>query len=451
MRLPFMIILYLSLTPLIGMTDSFAGGLLLGLSWLVLITLQSPLVFGLGKANLPTKYKIASAAFVNIIFVFLLDLLFYSIIGQPYLPYQLYFRLLAFNPLLIYASSVLEEPPSEFAEGLVLALKIAGFLFAASLTAGLVREFMGLARLTPWIGLTPLYWKEVGPWMPRFLVGPAGGFLCLSLIGFLLGKLLNQRASSPKRTVVQPVAPPPQPVQESATITEKHEELSSSNTDFFQKEEPPATPQPETEAVMTVQDGLGYDLPWGESEYQLLENLSRQRPFDKKRILIIGSGTGEVAYEMAIQLLTLYRDKGHPNFRIRGVDTFQTRIETAKEGIYRESQFPNLNDDQKSRYLLRYKHEEARLVKVAQEPRLYVEFLNSDFLSPSIFFQKPADLIVVNFELDFLPPAKLSQLFSQLKSNLHHDGAVILHHEAPREAWSSGWKKTGNQVLRRQR
>ncbi len=447
-----MTILYFSLTPFLGMTDSLAGGMLLGLSWLVLIILEFPILWGLGQAKISSRYKIAVAALVNILLVFVLDLIFYLVIGPSYLAYQLYVRLLAFNPLLIYFA-FREDSPADFSEGLVFFLRITGFLLAASVLAGMFREFLGAASFTPWLGLEPLVWNEVRPWMPQFMVGPVGGFLTLSLFGYILGRFLDKPSLRARRVSSRPAPSLDATNQTPEPFLVIQEEIPETIPELI-----PAAPQPseqaaeiETTTGPEVEEGHVADLAWGESETELLESLRHHRPFDKKRILVIGCGTGEIVYEMAIRLLSLHRDKGHANFRIRGIDTFQTRIETAREGVYRESQFPNLTDEQKSRYLLRHKHEEARLVKVSQEPRLYVEFLNTDFLSPSIFFQKPADLIVVNFELDFLPLPKLVQLFVQLRSNLHHEGALLLRHEAPREAWSHGWKKTGNQVLRKLR
>ena len=450
MKFPLFAILYMSLTPLVGMTQSFAAGLLLGLSWIALFLVQAPTTFWLLQANLQMRSKIIIATMINIILVFLLDLTFVKILGNDYLPLQLYVRLLALNPLFsLY--SLKEDSSQSFGETFVLLMKTAFLLFLAALLSGLLREVLGQAQITPWLGVPAMTWNELHPWMPRFLSGPVGGFLFLSLVGWIFSKnwetiwavrpsrstIKKQPETQFQKAVLPPSSPqPPLPPHQPVPV----------------EEEPQIPPTPlETSSPPEDLPPPSSDLPWGESEEAILSALVRQRIFDKKRILVIGCGTGESVYELAIKLLVLNRERSQANFRIRGIDTFQTRIEAAKDGIYRESQFSELTQELKSRYLLRYKHEEAKLVKVSQEPRQYVEFMNADFLSPQIYFQKPADLIIINTELDFLPLPKIITLFAQIRSNLRNEGAVILKKDVNREAWSLGWKRTGAKVLRKQR
>lgn len=436
MRFSYLTLLTLGLTPLVGMTVSLGWGLVLGLSWLVLSLAHALPQYLLKRGELTVDGKFLAAAGINLILVFALDLAWGVVLGQVYQNQALYIRILAFHPFFVilpYVELPLAEPvralPAQrFEVELMESLGRGAFLFGLALIMGLLREGLGLGQITVWPDQEPVVARDIAPYLPRLLAGPAGGFLLAAAAAWLYSRWAEGAHLRLPRPARQAFAPPASPPSAPPTAPV----------------EPPRSDHPEPPVH-------GADLPWGEQEDELIRELTRGGVFHKRRILVLGCGTGEEVWALAMKILAWNKDRGGPNVRIRGVDTFPTRIEAAKEGIYRESQFASLDEELKRRYLSRYKHEEAKLVKVNPEPRRYVEFLAADLLSPHVFFQKPADLVILHADLEFLPEAKRHQLFATIYEHLDPVGALILHHEVDRSAWSPSWKRTGNRVLRKSR
>ncbi len=444
--------LYLSLTPLIGAASTFSGGLLLGLTWAVLFALGTITAILVSDKKQPLK-GLPVTALVNSVLVFGVDLLLTHLFGPAYLPHQLYIRLLAFNPLIIL-QPLRDCSQMDNSELLVRTFQNLVFILFLSFLLGFLREFFGAGSLTLWVGTQPVLFPPFTEWAPRLLQGPVGGFFLVSLAALVYHKNFeNSRMARPsKPQTAKPIIKreepsKPRPVE---IILEAAPVLIQEPESIREPE-----PLPETPAVQDAPPSTfnldSSNVSWGETEESILHSLTKEKDFDKKRVLVIGCGTGEDVYVIAMRIIEYSRAKGRANFRIRGIDMFSARIETAKEGVYRESLLGDIPTDWKTRYLLRNKNEEARLVKMGQEIRNYVEFQSADFLSESIFFQKPADVIYVNQHLDFLPELKQTLLLTNIRQNLSRDGALIMRAEPDRNLMPDGWKKTGNSLFRKVR
>ncbi len=463
--------LILGLTPALGVSHSFIHSVLMAGFFLVLLLLQGPLLSLLGY-RLPDKARFTVLFFFNLILVTLLDLLVGMLLPKIYPGFGIYLKLLAINPLIL---KVLSEQAQgwDLGESILYGIKTSlGFLFVAGVLS-LSREILGAGRITYGlegeIFLVP-YWSGVS--FKVLMVSGGGALILAGLLkafqnwGYHRGVLWLRQdepqghfpKSAPKTTITpepkkekKEIYTPPPPPTPLIDVPQKELPVAPPV-----KIEPPVVVEsfaeietPLSESPPEIETPTG-PLPWGESLDEVLSKLWGDKSFEKKRILVIGCGTGEEVYRIAMVLADAKGTHPRFSFRIRGVDAFSTRIESAKEGIYRETQLDGLSLDQKQRYLLQNKEEGKRLLRMGQDIRQYVEFLVSEYLGPGYFFQKPSEVILVNQEMEFLTEEERQRFLNLCGEGLAAQGALYLPEGWPRRLIPGNLKRSGDRVYRKE-
>jgi hypothetical protein len=188
---------------------------------------------------------------------------------------------------------------------------------------------------------------------------------------------------------------------------------------------------------------------WGESLVSVVADLGSGAGHEARRLLVIGSGNGELAYYLAMLCLDQAQgDRGFA-FKVRGVDHFATRIETALRGVYREHQIEVIPPAVRDTWMSRGQGEERYLWKVADKPRLHVQFEVADFQQGQIFFPQPAHVIVLNQGIEYVTDDKKAALLAKVCDQLVEGGALVVTGPFKRELLPEGMKRTGTSVFRK--
>lgn len=168
---------------------------------------------------------------------------------------------------------------------------------------------------------------------------------------------------------------------------------------------------------------------------------------EKKRILVIGCGTGEEVYRLAMYCQEIRTHRADFTYRIRGVDNFSSRIETALEGIYKESQIENIPLEWKKKYVLKSVHSDNPQVRMVNDIRLNIEFEVAEYTDNDIYFNKPCDLILVNQNIDYFDDPKKQSLFRNIRSNLRPKGYLFLKFPPGLDVQTFGLNKVGEKIF----
>jgi len=406
----------LALTPLLGVTLSVGPAFLFGLTATLLLTAVEALVHGLrpkiGAAGLLWAVLGLGVAVITVI-----DLLTTLLVPSVRETWGVYLNLLPFLPLV--AMLPLERAPAAtLGVDLSRALKTGLLLTVMFTVAALVRETLGRGSLTlvPDTLTAPI--PGLKDWPIGILATGAGGFFLAALA------VVGYRVLRPQLGGL-------------ATLTEF----------WGTGQEPGAVDSPaETEVPATGTPALEPDQ-WGED---LATVIGAGSGGEKRRLLVIGSGNGELAYYVA--MLCLDRAKtagGDAGFRVRGVDHFSTRIETAIRGVYREHQVDFIPAAVKAAWMTRGQGEDRFLWKVANEPRLHVQFEVADFQHGQVFFPQPAHVIVLNQGIEYVTDDKKATLLKTVCTNLVAGGALVVTGPFKRELLPEGMKRTGTSVFRK--
>lgn len=420
----------LALTPLLGVTASLGPSLLFGLTATLVLAASAAFV-NLTRNQLRDQGLVWSVLAVAGVLVTLVDLATTLWLPGVRAVWGVYLHLLAFLPLLVLS---LEPKASDLATDLAETLKL-GLVFTLVLFAtALVREGLGQGTLTLIPGAV---WTVPGlsSWPLTILTTGAGGFFLAALAVVAYRKLRPRwdQLADQAQAWKAPVEAPPAPVAGPA---------SSPKPEPRPTPEPsPAPPAPETEPLAPLEN-------WGETIESVVTSLA-DRP-EHRRLLVIGSGNGELAYYLAMLCLGL--DQGSSrgfSFEVRGVDHFSTRVETALRAVYRDHQIEFVPLAVREQWMTRGQGEERYLWKVGPQPRLHVQFEVADFQKGQVFFAEPAHLIVLNQGIEYVTDEKKALLLGQVCDHLKVGGALVVTGPLKRELLPEGMKRTGTSVFRK--
>lgn len=403
----------LALTPLLGVTGTLGPAFLFGLAATVLLAGVTALVF-LTRDSLRETGLLWSSLGLGVVLVTLVDLVTSLWLPGVRAAWGVYLNLLAFSPLIVVL-------PLEKARGddltteLTAALKLGLGLTVLLVGTALIREALGRGTLT----LVPgqLGWDLPGlKTFPITLVATGAGGFFLAAAG-----VVGYRALAPRwglETEPQPPAqasaphPAPAPARPTEPFTESSDE-------------------------------------WGETLAGVVADLASLPTGEQRRLLVIGAANGELAYYLVMLCLDQGRgDRPFP-FRVRGVDHFSTRVETAVRGVYREHQIDFIEPALRDVWMVRGEEDDRRLWKVGPEPRAHVQFEVADFQHGQVFFSQPCHLIVLNQGIEYVVDDKKAQLLKSVCDQLLTGAALVVTGPFKRELLPEGMKRTGTSVFRK--
>jgi chemotaxis methyl-accepting protein methylase/Na+-translocating ferredoxin:NAD+ oxidoreductase RnfE subunit len=417
----------LALTPLLAVTVSFGPALLFGLVTTLLLASVAAAGFFLKASTAETKRLWASVALAAVM-VTLVDLAVSVWLPGVRAVWGPYLNLLAFSPLVML--SPFGRPSSnDLAEEFGLALKTGLGLTALFAFTALLREGLGLGSLTMLPG--SVSWKIPGlADYPLAIAATGAGAFFLAAAGIVayrfMRPLLPAWQNAGEIREASPV-PPPRP---------------SFDLSFPELPSRPSAVVAETPLLESSED-------WGETLVSAVADLPSVETKDRRRVLIIGSGNGELAYYLAMLCLDQTKtDKGF-KFRVRGVDHFLTRVETAVRGLYRDHQIETIPPMIRDAWMVRGQGEDKYLWRVADEVRLNVQFEVADFQQGQLFYPQPAHLIVLNQGIEYVTDDKKVQLLKTVCDHLTPGGALVVTGQFKRELLPEGMKRTGTTVFRK--
>jgi len=265
---PFLRFFIVALTPLLGVSGTVGPAFLFGLVATVLLVGVSTLVFFAQDAMSETGL-IWSSVGLGVVLVTAVDLATSGWLPGVRAAWGVYLNILAFSPLVVVlplhrrrAEDLGSELTRPFQTGLWLILLLVGTAF--------VREALGRGTLT----LVPdtLVWDIPGlkAFPLTILATGAGGFFLAAagVVGYrvLRPRWARQPSPTPSRPVVERVVPRPPVMAEKAQ---------------------------EPEAIDLSEE-------WGETLPGVVADLPSSPGKEKRRLLVIGSGNGEVAWYLAM-------------------------------------------------------------------------------------------------------------------------------------------------------
>jgi electron transport complex protein RnfE len=416
----------LALTPLLGVTGSLGPAFLFGLVATLLLVAVSGLVF-LTKEKLGQSALLWSSLGLAVALVTLIDLVTSLWLPGLRAAWGIYLNLLAFSPLIVL--------PLERTHGAVLGAELSATLKTGLGLTGLlvgtafVREALGQGTLTLIPGT--LGWDLPGlkQYPLTILSTGAGGFF-LAAAGVVVYRLLTPRWKEEAQAV--PVsAPPPAGTEPTARTTEP-------TTVPVAQSSAPAEPAPVAEPAGE----------WGETLAAVVGEFGASGSAEQRRLLVIGSGNGELVYYLAMLCLEQARGTGFA-FRVRGVDHFSTRVETAVRGVYRDHQIELIGQALRESWMERGEGEDRFFWKVGNEPRQHVQFEVADFQQGQVFFPQACHLIVLNQGIEYVNDEKKAHLLKTDCDQLQPGGALVVTGAFKRELLPEGMKRTGTTVFRR--
>ncbi len=433
-------------TLLLGASTQAAAANILGLSLLVIMVLVTALLTAL-RGKLPRSAEFPLALTVSTLLATGLDFVLSMVNPSLRASLGIYLSLMAVSPLILEPWATKSEPPS------VTKVLVTGLQFWVVLVLlAVVRELLGSGHLSLWPFAPEITLAGFSTYAPALLMTASGAFF-LTAAGIVLGRLWQRQRAVPARPRPAPpipkaaptpkpipVPPPkPQPIPEPIAVVEP-EPIS---------EPEPALQAPESEEIPPSEVISPSNLDtWGEN----LDSVIREaitEPAEKRRFLVLGCGTGELAWQVAMLALSA-QPKQKTDFRVRATDPFAVRLETAREGVYHEHQLADLAEPLKQAYLLRSREENHHLVRISEAVRNYVEFDQADFETGRLFFYKTADVIILNQSLEGLSLERQRQILENIVDDLVPKGALVLRTELDRSALPETLRRTGDHVFRRE-
>lgn len=404
----------LALTPLLAVSVSFGPAVMFGLVATMVLTAVAAMVFFL-RGTIKESALIWSILGLGVLLITLVDLVFTLWMPSTRHIWGLYLNLLAFSPLVVILP--LEKPQTDLGEGLSLALKTGLVLTGLFALASLVRESLGHGTITLVPGLLEWSLPILKDFPLTILATGAGGFF-LAALGVVAYRSLRPRL--PRMDDGNDSSAPGQGGNETTT------------SDIA----PPTGPEPVLESTEE----------WGEDLTAVVASLASTGN-GNRRLLVIGSGNGELAYYLS--MLCLEQAKGSSfEFRVRGVDHFASRIETAVKGVYRDHDLNGVPTPIRDAWMTRGQGED-RLWRVNNEPRLHVQFEVADFQQGPLFYSQPCHLIVLNQGIEYVSDDKKVQLLKTVYDNLLPGAALVARVPFRRDFLPEGMKRTGTTVFRK--
>jgi hypothetical protein len=423
---PFVRFFILALTPLLAVTGSFGPAVLFALLTMVLLA-GSAWIAVLGRSG--GSGALWGCLSWSVVVVTLVDFLTTTWAPGLRAAWGPYLIVLAFSPLVVVFPG---EGPRDAEAGSTIggALRIGGLFLLLMGGTAFVRELLGHATLTLLPG--KVFWAVPGiEQSPLAILATGAGGLFLAAAGIVGYRAFRSgEAAGPLEfwnpeavRSTEPPRPAPNPI-----LTE------------------PPVPQ-RTAARPAETPKLESQDKWGETLASAVADLPSSR--DKRRLLVIGSGNGELVYYLAMLGLEQAKSGKDFTFRVRGVDHFATRIDAAQKGVYREHQIEMIPTPLRDAWMTRGLGEERSQWKVGSEPRLHVQFEVADFQSGTMFFPQPCHLIVLNQGIEYVSDDKKSKLLATVCDQLVKGGALVAATAFKRQLLPEGMKRTGTDVFRK--
>ena len=411
----------LALPPLLGVT-TFAGPAFLFAAVLLALMLATQLLATLVRPRLRETPFLWVVIAQTVLLITLVDALVGWLAPGIRSAWGIYLSLLALSPLVLILPS---EQRIQF--------RPVGLLVSMLIALGLLRELFGLGSLSLVPGL--VFWNV--PWLHehplKVLNSTAGGYF-LAAAAIVLFRWMTPLV--------------PALMRESEVVP-----LPRFNPDAIPsakpKLEPIAVVQPNAEK-RDLQRPVELDKSeWGENLEEVVLKLPGEHGTEKKRILVIGSGNGELVYYLAILGLEAMKDNKSFQFRVRGVDNFSTRVEAAVRGVYRDNLLEFIPKDLKEVWLTRGKEGDRNLLRVTNEPRLHVQFEVADLQAGQLTLPQPSHLTLLMKGIAHASAEKTAQFYRLIADNLVPGGALIMLAPFERTAIPEGMRRTGTTVFRK--
>lgn len=150
----------------------------------------------------------------------------------------------------------------------------------------------------------------------------------------------------------------------------------------------------------------------------------RSGPF---RVWCAGCATGEEAYTLAM-VLQEQQSAGAFPFTIYATDVSTRALEAAMRAIYSAERIAPIPLPLRSKYLLRSRDPEERLVRIAPEVRQHVRFGHLNFLSPDYGLREVHDVVFFRNVMIYFDRATQRQVVSQMCRHLRPGGHLFISH-----------------------
>jgi Na+-transporting NADH:ubiquinone oxidoreductase subunit NqrD len=188
-----------------------------------------------------------------------------------------------------------------------------------------------------------------------------------------------------------------------------------------------------------------FPRPYG----HILQLLQEQSTHPQIRILVLGSAKGLETYKIAMDLM-ISDGNSAKDFYIRAVDEQIGFVQMAQGAVYPESDWEDLPESWKSRFLLRNKDPQKTLVKLVNDLVQKVEFLNQPIVLGDNFAGEAFSLIWLRQPLDILGPGERAAMYDLIREALlpgHYFLSDFEMEEEEKEHWQALsenlWKKKG--------
>ena len=411
----------LALPPLLGVT-TFAGPAFLFAAVLLALMLATQLLATLVRPRLRETLFLWLLIAQTVILITLVDVLVGWLAPGIRAAWGIYLSLLALSPLVLIL-------PSEQR----IQVRPVVLLLSMLIGLGILREFFGLGSLS----LVPgtVTWNV--PWLhehPFTILNSAAGGYFLAAATIVLFRWMTPHV--------------PALMRESEVVP-----LPRFNPEAIPRDKPKLEPiavvQPNAEKRELARPVEADKSAWGESLEEVVLKLPGEHIAEKKRILVIGSGNGELVYYLAILGLEAMKDNKSFQFRVRGVDNFSTRVEAAVRGIYRDNLLEFIPKDLQEVWLTRGKEGDRNLLRVTNEPRLHVQFEVADLQAGQLTFSQPSHLTLLMKGVAHASAEKTAQFYRLIADNLVPGGALIMLAPFERTAIPEGMRRTGTTVFRK--
>ncbi|MEI8094663.1 MAG: CheR family methyltransferase [Spirochaetales bacterium] len=398
----------LALPPLLGVT-SHAGPAFLFALVLLVVMLATQFLAKLLRDKLRGQGFLWALIGQSVVLITVVDLLATLFAPELRAAWGIYLNLLALSPLVLVVPVERRLP-----------LRPVVLLLCLITAMGLVRDVLGFGTLTLIPGA--LTWKI--PFLNEFpltiFASTAGAFFLASvsivvyrIVGPWVPSLMREPEDLPER----PVAAEPAPV-----LVERRAATRPSGIDATE---------------------------WGETLEEVVAKLPSDKMAGKKRLLVIGSGNGELAYYLSMLALESGKTTKGFQFRVRGVDHFSTRVEAAVKGIYRDNLLEFIPETLQDTWLTRGK-DDPNLMRVVNEPRLHIQFEVADLHAGQLTFPQSTHLTVINRGVEHASKEKAAGFHRLVCDHLLPGGALILLGSFARETLPEGMKRTGTTVFRKE-
>jgi Na+-transporting NADH:ubiquinone oxidoreductase subunit D len=156
-----------------------------------------------------------------------------------------------------------------------------------------------------------------------------------------------------------------------------------------------------------------FQQPYG----HILQILQEQSSHPEFRVLVLGSGKGKEAYRIAMELMMVDEAQQKPFF-IRAVEEHMGFVQMAQGAVYPESDWADIPESWKARFLLRNKDPQKTLVKLVAPLTQKLEFLGQPIVLGDNFQGEPFSLIWLRQPLDILGPGERGAMYQLIRGSL---------------------------------